>query len=526
MSSIFFVNPQAPRRYLALWFPFLSADRHHRQHPQKDKPSRGRSEPPRVFVEKVKSALRIAAMDRQAQKLGLHTGLALADARARIPHLDVQDMDSAADMAFLGRMADFCDRYTPFVATHRPDGLILDITGCAHLFAGEEGLRDDLRARLQKSGVEVSASIAGTPDTARALAHFGGSVIVPSGAEAQAVQLLPVMALGASPDSISGLTRAGLKTIGDLARQPRQPLAARFGEDLVARLARVLGERDIRIVARRPVLPYMVEQRFADPIGREDDMLATLAMLAQQVAGLLEGRGEGGRYFEASFFRTDGKLFRIAIETGQPQRDPQTIMLLFKQRLAALADPLDPGFGYDLIRLGVSSSDSLEPIQTGLDSTGFEEEEIVALTDRLSTRFGAEAVKRFMAIDTHIPERAMRTVPVMAAPVAGEAVWVAAPPDAMSARPIHMFDPPQAIETLAGVPDGPPLRFRWHRVLHEIARAEGPERIAAEWWRHDGMTRDYYRVEDKEGRRYWVFREGLYGSEAQSPRWFLHGVFP
>jgi len=486
-------------------------------------PSLARNEPPRVFVEKVKGALRIAAIDRQAHNLGLHPGLALTDARARVPNIAAEDMDPAADNAFIDRMADFCDRYTPFIANDHPHGLILDITGCAHLFNGEENLRQDLLTRLKKGGAEAHASIAGTPDTARALARFGGRAIALSDEETMAVTSLPAMAIGTSPETITALARAGLKTIGDVTRQPRQPLAARFGEAFIVQLSRTLGEKDARINARRPVPPYMAEQRFAEPIAHEDDMLATLNALCLQIARLLETRGEGGRRFEATFFRTDGRISRIDVETGRPQREPGVIMRLFRERLAALADPLDSGFGFDLIRLAVIDGDSFIPVQTGLDSTDNDEEEVAALTDRLSTRFGTTAVKRFVAVDTHIPEGAAYAGAALR--VKDAAAWEMPVGETVPARPIHLFDPPQPIEALAEVPDGPPLKFRWRRMVHDIARAEGPERIAAEWWRHDGLTRDYYRVEDSAGHRYWVFREGLYGTEAVRPHWFLHGVF-
>ncbi|WDR07520.1 DNA polymerase Y family protein [Devosia rhodophyticola] len=469
-------------------------------------------------------------MDRRAQKLGLAIGLALADARARIPLLDVQDMDEAADATFLVALADFCDRYTPLTTLDGTDGLVLDITGCAHLFDGEHNLRADLLERLKKAKIETHASIASTPDAARALARFGGQAIAAPGTEAVAVQALPVVALGTSPDTISGLFRAGLKTIGDLAERPRQPLAARFGESLILQLARTLGEKDARITPRRPVPPYRVEQRFADPIGLQDDIALTLDTLAQHLANLLERQGQSGRYYEAVFFRADGHVFRIAIETGNAQRDPQIIMRLFNERLASLSDPFDPGFGFDMIQLSASNIESFSSLQTSFDNIARQQEEIERLTDRLSVRFGSQAVKKFIAVDTHIPESAMQMIPAQGAPIKPGVGWDMFSASGAPIRPIHLFNPPQPIEALAEVPDGPPLRFRWRQVLHEIGRAEGPERIAAEWWHNNGfshtsMTRDYYRIEDRQGRRYWVFREGLYGTESLIPSWFLHGVF-
>ncbi|MCW2309073.1 protein ImuB [Rhodobium gokarnense] len=435
------------------------------------------------------------------------------------------DMDRAADAAFLERIADFCDRYTPLVALDAPEGLILDITGCAHLLNGEDRLHADIKKRLTALGITLRASIAGTPEAARALARFGREKIVPAGGEPEAVFRLPAAALDLAPQTVQALSRAGLKTVGALAERPRPPLAARFGADLIARLAGVLGERDLCITPRRPMPPTMAERSFAEPIGLEDDMLAALRSLAGHVCASLETRGEGGRGFEAAFFRTDGRVFRIGIETVEPQRDPAVLMRLFRERLGALPDPLDPGFGFDFMRLAVIASEPAATPQASLDGNEAAEQEVSDLIDRLIARFGRDAVRRFVAVDSHIPELAARTVPALGAAEDGTA-WTSLGGTPPASRPIHLFDPPQPIETLAEVPDGPPLRFRWRRAMHDIARAEGPERIAAEWWRADGLTRDYYRVEDDSGRRYWVFREGLYGLEAERPRWFLHGIFP
>ncbi len=467
--------------------------------------------------------MRLAAPGRSALALGLTRGLTLADARARVPDLQVVEMDPAADARLLERLADFCDRYTPLVTLDPPHGLVLDITGCAHLLGGEAQLWADLLQRFGRAGIETRAAIAGTPEAARALARFGGKEIVQCGGEAEATGPLPAAALGIDRESVVALLRAGLKTVGDLAARPRSALAARFGAELVARLSRVLGEEDIRISPRRPLPACMVERRFAEPVIWVEDALEALSA---QAARLLEERGEGGRAFEASFFRTDGKVQRLSVATSRPTRDRKSVMRLFRERLDSLADPLDAGFGFDLIRLSVMRTQAFTPAQASLDGREVEEEAVAELVDRLGVRFGMEAVTRFAPADTHIPEQAAYAVPAASFSRA-ECVWPRADASSPPLRPIHLFDPPQPVEALSEVPDGPPLRFRWRKVLHEVARAEGPERIAPEWWRHeccDGLTRDYYRLEDAAGRRFWVFREGLF-TEETVPRWFLHGVF-
>lgn len=475
------------------------------------------------------------AVSRQAVDLGLLPGMTLADARARVPNLNAIDMDRSADSAWLERMADFCDRYTPLVALDGESGVLLDISGCAHLFGGEAAMRDDVQERCTKAGMEVVLAIAATPDTARALARFGGGAIVETGLERDAVAALPVGAIGMSNETALALNRAGLVTIGDLAARPRAPLTARFGTNITTNLSRVLGEEDIAITARRPLSPCTVDRRFGEPIGREEDVLATIEHLIEQAAKMLEKRGQGGTAFEASLFRTDGAVRRLTVETSLPTRKAAPLMRLFQERISTLADPLDPGFGYDLLRLSVTACATFVQPQTSLDSHEQADEEVAALVDTLSTRLGKEAVQRFVNAQTHIPERAAYEVVAKDYPSTSFTHQIDMPdlrwatPDANEppSRPIHLFQHPQRIEALAQIPDGPPLKFRWRRVLHEVARAEGPERIAPEWWRNDdaSLTRDYYRLEDSQGRRFWVFREGLYNQETQHPSWFMHGLF-
>ncbi|MCB4768441.1 DNA polymerase Y family protein [Ancylobacter sp. Lp-2] len=530
-----------------MWFPFLSAERLDRQRLERQPPASPRASSPSaapaeggptgaasplVFAERTTGGLRLAALSRAAREAGLEPGLTLADARARRPDLQVVAFDPPADAAFLNRVADDCDRWTPLVALDAPDGLVLDISGCAHLFGGEAALRTRLLAHLKAHGLTAYAVVASTPDAARAPARCGLGGLIAPGEEARRLAGLPVAALGLAPATASGLSRAGLKTLGDLAGRPATPLAARFGEELLVKLRRTLGIEDARIVPRRPLPDCIAERRFAEPIARAADIEGALAQLVEDVGRMLEARGEGGRAFEASFFRTDGAVRRLAVETARPSREGLTLARLFRERLDSLADPLDPGFGFDLVRLAVLRAEPLAAAQIGLDGRVNEEEEVAALIDRLTTRLGRERVLRFVLRDSHDPARAATLVPAIDGP---------APPAPMAEteaetlpRPITLFEPPQPIEALAEVPDGPPLRFRWRRVLHEVARAEGPERVAPEWWRRltaqtapeGARTRDYYRVENREGRRFWLFRAGLYERGGGTPRWFLHGLFP
>lgn len=511
------------RRYLALWFPYLASDRQRRHERPHDG---GGAREPLVFVEKIKNAMRLAAVSPDARALGLHPGLTLADARARVPAIRVMAFDPAGDSRWLERLADQSDCFTPLVAAEHPQGLMLDITGCAHLWGGEDALLTAVYRQFRSQGLHLCGSIAGTPDAARVLARCGRTGIIPPGEEARAVRPLPVAALDLGPDIHLALHRAGLKSIGDLAARSSQPLTARFGEDLPRRLRRTLGREDIRIIPRRPPPPVRADQRFAEPIARTEDIEAALAHLAGQVADELARRGAGGRLFEAGFFRSDGAVRRVAVETARPVRDAGTVMRLYREKIESLADPIDPGFGFDLIRLSVPRLETLQSRQSDLDGLLAGHDDVADLVDRLGARLGRNRVLRFVPRDSHDPQRAAYAVPA-ADDRKAHMAWPQPERGEPPTRPLQLFDPPQLIEALAEVPDGPPLRFRWRRVLHDIIRSEGPERIAPEWWRHNPhpLTRDYYRVEDRQGRRFWLFRAGLYEDETAAPRWYLHGLF-
>jgi protein ImuB len=515
--SVFF-----SRRYLSLWLRRLPTDRIERT-------SCSRADA-FVAVASIQSAQRITALTDAAARLGLKAGMALADARAMYPKLPVVEADPEADRRLLEAIADWCDRYTPLVGLDVPDGLLLDITGCAHLFGGETALARDLLMRLSRQGFRVRAAVADTVGCAWAVARYGEPGIVPRGETQAAVLPLPIAALRVDADTVADLKTAGLATIADLASRPRAPFTARFGAELLLRLDQALGRVDEPITPRLPIPAAMAEQRFPDPIAREDDVLGIIEQLGGRLADVLERRGEGGRLFQVALFRADGTVHRLELGTGGPLRDPARIRKLFEERLAVLGDACDPGFGYDMVRLSALVTERSDPAQTGLAGEDHTEE-LAHLIDRLGARFGLRRVSRLVPQDTHIPEHAVATVPAHAA----RPVMDAAPPieqDSLSAiRPLRLFVRPEPIEAIAEVPDGPPIRFSWRHVPHRVARAEGPERIAMEWWR-DGrgnrLTRDYFRVEDSDGARMWLYREGLYDREIklpQVPRWYLQGLF-
>ena len=492
-----------------------------------DRIARQRSAPdprPLVVTGRRGNVERLTAVDAAAAALGLKPGLALAEARARYPDLAVVAEHAADDRRLLDGIADWCQRYTPLLAVDPPDGLLLDIAGCAHLYGGEAGLLADLLVSLERFGFAARAAIASSIGAAFAAARFGDAGIVAPGDERAALAPLPMAALRLPEDTVTALRRVGLKRIGDILDLPRAPLAARFGDDVLRQLARALGTEREPLTPLLPVAAYVVEQPFAEPIAREEDVVRVLERLAARLKPVLERRGEGARCIELALFRTDGAVRRIVVATSRPVRDPSDIRALYVERLASLADALDPGFGFDLARLSVLAAEPCPPQQTGLGERA-DDADLDRLIDRLSARLGSRRVMRLVANDSHIPEVASGSVPAQGG-IALENGWARFRNGvALSPRPLRLLAKPEPIEAIATVPDGPPVRFRWRRAFHEIIAADGPERIEGAWWSEEGgPARDYFRVEDKAGLRFWVFRAGLYRSTAQ-PQWFLHGTF-
>ena len=507
------------RRYLVLWFPLLPTDRLARE---------GGAVPdsaPVAMTERRHGAIRLTACNAAAQALGLVPGLTLADARAQVPELVLSEADPGADARWLDRIAASCDRFTPRVAIEPPDALVLDITGCAHLFGGEAALVAQVAQSMQGWTRHLAHALTDTPEGARALAKF---CTQPADSEAAALRQLPVEALELDAETEVALRRAGFRTLGELADRPARTLAARFGAAMVDRLAGVLGGADRRITPRSIPDALVFERRLLEPILRAEDAMAVIGQLAADASRALRARGEGGRRFLARLFRTDGHVAELDIESGLPLADPARIMRLFSERMAALADPLDPGFGFDAIRLAVPHAEPFDATQLQLDGRADSQEAIAALVDRLSARHGRRRIRRFTRRDTHVPERAEEALPAL--DVTAAASWPAPQAGEPPRRPLHLFDPPQPVEVVAEPPDGPPRSFRWRRTLHEVARCEGPERIAAEWWRgppgRRPATRDYYRVENPGGGRFWLFRRASCAAEGGEPGWYIHGIFP
>ena len=572
------------RRYLSLWLRRLATDRLTRQ-------SQRQADQPIALVGAVKHARLLIAVNDPAAKLGLRVGMSFADACAICPALDWAETAPDEDDRVLDGVARWCERYTPLVGIHPPDGLIFDITGVAHLFGGEAGLARDLMTRLKAQAFHARIGIADTVGSAWAAARHGKVPIIPPGGTEEALTPLPLAALRLAPEIRDGLVQLGFKTVGDIMARPRPPLTARFGAELMQRLDQAMGREEEPITPRLPVPPFSVELGFPEPLQRDEDLIAVLARLTEWLCVSMEKRGQGARQLLASFFGVNGTVNRLRIGTSRPLREASRLNRLFTDKFVHAQ--WDNEYGYDRIRLAALETQSHVPLQKDLAS-GEDGPELAHLIDRLTARLGATRVLRFLPQDSHVPEQESVAIPAASAqefaqlapppergrssrtstgggpsprhdpspkPSRAKRIDGFAPPfsregnelhqDSLTpVRPLRLFERPEPIDVIAEVPDSPPVKFRWRRVAHDVARVEGPERIAMPWWcdtpsperlsrstpdqvggrlsptrREVSLTRDYFRVETRDGARFWLYREGLYGETAH-PRWYLHGFLP
>ena len=468
----------------------------------------------------------VASADRAAQKLGLRPGLPLAQAQAMVPGLAVVEADPDGDAASLAELAGWCLRYAPLTSADPPDGVWIDVTGCAHLHEGEPALLEDLLARLGDKGMSARTAIADTPGAAHAVARYGGAAasVVPPGGHADALALLPIAALRLDAETVAVLRRLGLDLVGQLVSAPRAPLARRFGVRLLRRLDQALGRVAEAIV---PVLPpETITHRltFAEPLFTAEAFAAVIGHLAKAVCTALEHAGQGARRLDLLFERMDGTVQPVRVGTARPSRDPRHLGRLLDERV----ETVDPGLGVEAMRLVVSlaeplayAQDSASPL-AGSPTAGTATVDLAPLVDRLVNRLGAGRVYRAAPVESDVPERSVRRVPALAPPLAVS--WPVSLP-----RPARLLSPPQEVIAVAMLPDRPPARFTWRGVQHRVQRADGPERVFGEWWKRDGerrAVRDYWAVEDEQGTRFWLYRQGDGVDLATGGRrWFLHGLF-
>jgi len=522
-------------RILCAWSPtWAIANWRRRNVPTGAPPSGPAAAPPEAeaavpfaLLETARGVRRLAAVDEAARTLGLHPGQKATDAKALVPELATAEAEPEADARALAALAEWCVRFSPAVAIDPPDGLFLDVTGVAHLWGGEAELMADFRARAAVAGLPFRLAMADTAGAAWALARHGeDGVLAPPGRQAELLAPLPPAALRIAPEAAAQLGRLGLRRVGQLIDLPRGPLARRFGAPVLARLDQALGRAPEALAFRRPPTPWVARLAFAEPISAPEDMARVTADVAAKLCARLEAEGQGARHFEAFFHRVDNRVPSVGVGLSLAGRDAARIAKLLQPKVEAV----DPGFGIEAVSLAAYE---VEPVagrqgRIGADLAASAEDGLAPLVDRLANRLGPGRVWRAAPAESHVPELAVRRAPALGALPDPAAPWAPEAP-----RPVRLFRRPEPLEDVTALlPDDPPRRFRWRGRLHDVRRAEGPERIGDEWWKRDidevsvFRARDYYRVEDAEGGRFWVFREGLYGDPEGGPRWWLHGVFP
>jgi protein ImuB len=472
--------------------------------------------------------IRLTAIDRSAARLGLAAGMTLADARALVPNLSVADAEPGADAKALARLTDWCSRYTPSCAIDGVDGIRLDITGCPHLFGGEAAMLKDMEYRLRSFGFNARGAIADTPAAAWGWARYRPRSRPPilNEGETEALLSLPIAALRLDPDSIDTLRVLGLDTIETVATLPRGPLSQRLGEAVLRRLDRLFGREAEPISPCALVEPWLSRMIFPEAIGWREDIDVAVERLVAYLCREMSFKGQGARRLLLHFYRVDGAVQHIAIGTSRPTQTPSHILRLFAERL----EKVEPGFGIEAIVLEATEAEPLSAMQGALSAAGeIDATSLAGLIDRLQNRLGQNRVVQLIPVESHVPERAEMHETATPSPARKRERGFKTLPGLLlkSARPLSLLPIPEPIEAIAPVPDDPPLSFHWRRIQHRVAFADGPERIGPEWWRTEASprARDYYRVEDTAGRRFWLYREGLYGAP-EPPRWFLHGFFP
>lgn len=498
-----------PKRFAALWFRHLSTDWHVRRQPMlKDAPF--------VTAAPERGRMVVRAASAAAEAQGIAAGSVVADGRAVLPSLLVMDEPAGLAEKALTGLAEWCLRYTPIAAADLPSGLILDATGCAHLWGGERAYLKDIHAKMTAFGYDLRVAMADTVGAAWAVSRYGKlSPIVAPGAQADALKPLPASALRLETPVLEKLNKLGLYRIGSFMDMPRSALRRRFGEGLLRRLDEALGSEEEELHPVQPPVPFVERLPCLEPIRTAGGIEIGLMQLLQALCERLEKEAKGLRRAVLRCFRMDGQTQEISVGTVRPSRAVPHLFKLFEEKISSL----EPALGFELFVLEAPVVEGLSPEQETLwemhDSA--DNLRIVELLDRISGKMGERCIHRYLPAEHYWPERSYREATSYTE--IPTTIWRTDKP-----RPVHLLPTPEPIVvTMAPIPDYPPVHFRYAGELRRVKAADGPERIEGEWWLDGGETRDYYCVEDEAGRRYWVFRTGQYATS--EPQWFLHGFF-
>lgn len=497
------------KRFVSIWFRHLRTDWFTRRRPElKDIPF--------ILASPDHGRMVITATNILAESQGIYTGMVVADARAILSSLQVLDDQPELSKKLLTGIAEWCIRYTPTVAIDEPDGLILDVTGCSHLWGDEKKYITEIYRRVKEFDYDIRIAMADTIGAAWAIARFGkGSVIIEPGGQKTALLALPAAALRIGSSIAERLEKLGLRQVHHFINIPGPSLHRRFGPQILQRLRQALGHEEEWIMPVDPIEPYQERLPCLEPIVTATGIEIALQQLIDTLCHRLQREQKGLRIATFKAYRIDGKIEKIEIGTNRPTCNTKHLFKLFQIKI----ESIEPALGIELFTLNASKVEDLSTVQEKLweSSGGLDDIDLSELLDRIAGKVGANHIHRYIPDEHYWPERSFKLAPSIHEKL--QIPWKIDRP-----RPLQILFNPQPIEVTAPIPDYPPMNFRYKGKLHKIIKADGPERIEQEWWLQQGQHRDYYSVEDEEGKRYWLFRSGHYDA-ARSFQWFIHGFF-
>jgi protein ImuB len=496
------------KRYVSIWLPYLVTDWLALHKPELK---------PIPFVVKVPSRGRmvITSSNPLAQRQGIHAGMVLADARAVYPSLHAEDERTGVAVAILKRIAQWCIRFTPFAGVDADDGIILDATGCSHLWGGDDQYVKDLISRIQSKGFIVKVAMADTIGAAWAAARFSNNnPVIPPGEHTQALLQFPLDSLRLERATVQRLQQLGLYQVKDIASMQRTALRRRFGKSVLQKIDQAFGTTEEYFEPVIQTEPYEERLPCIEPIVRLEGIQFALEQLLDALCKRLAKEGKGIRSAELNCYRLDGKIIMATIGTSTASVNAKHLFKLFELKLSSI----EPDLGIELFVLVAKKLEEYDPKQQQFwKQTSLNSSLVSEFVDRVAGKIGEAALRRYLPAEHFLPERSFRLAESLKE--ASTTEWYLDRP-----RPIVLLPTPEGIEVTAPIPDYPPMMFRYKGKLHKIMKADGPERIEQEWWIRDGRHRDYYAVEDEKGCRYWLFRSGHYDA-AKTYKWFIHGFF-
>ncbi|WP_153799487.1 Y-family DNA polymerase [Foetidibacter luteolus] len=497
------------KRFVAIWFRHLKTDWLIKRQPQL-------AQTAFALALQDHGRLRITEVSAIAKAKGIYAGMVAADAKVLVPGIQIVDDQENLSAGLLEKMGHWSIRFTPVAAVDFPDGLILDVSGCAHLWGGEETYLKDMLNRFKKLGYHTRVAIADTIGTAWAISRYGRvKAIIGTGEQAASITPLPPAALRLPAEVTERLHKLGLYQVGSFMNMQRSVLRRRFGKELLLRLNQALGLEEEIITPLCPVEPWQERLPCMEPITTRKGIEAALEQLLQQLCSRMQRNGIGIRKAVLNCYRVDDDIQTVSVETNHASLNGSHLFKLFELEISLLK----PGWGIELFVLEAVKTEDVKPVQETFFTlnSSLQSRELAELLDNLAARFGNAAINRYLPAEHHLPEKSLQLASSL-----DEQPSIAWPSGKV--RPIHLLREPQQIEVTAPIPDYPPMNFRYKGKLHTVKKADACERIEAEWWIARGLHRDYYVVEDEEGKRYWLFRLGHYDEQVK-PGWFIHGFF-